>query len=302
MKISKLHLLPIKHQSSAGFTIIELLVSIAIVGVTSSLISYAVGSMISSNQNLGKEQNRRVEITRALDLIVRDIKSSTVSPVSGLSSDLPIIGTPILSLQLIDSPCSGAEAYKNRIVYSIQSQPATNKTALGPNVLYRSGLITTADGTLDCSSSADPTPIADAVSLGTMIAPSCGPTPAIPDDKFYSTGANGFYSCVNDNQVTVAILTKFSGNKIYGVSQTANSSSAIVIPETEPESCTVPRLIEGKPGEAALSPDAAQAAVTNNRLRYYRINTESGGTKVLTQTPLAGSKLPCDKGLVIYTY
>jgi prepilin-type N-terminal cleavage/methylation domain-containing protein len=298
MRISKLQFISKQHQSSAGFTIVELLVSIAIMGITSSLISYAVGSMISSNQTIGREQNRRLEVSRALDLIVRDIKISQILPISDVKNTLTVVGTPVLHLELVPPICTGADAYKNTIVYSIEPS-SSDKTAIGPNVIYRSGLITNIHGKLDCSESSDPVPVADAIDLGTMEEPICGPS---QDSQFYPTGSRGFYTCVYGTQVTVAILTKFSGNKMYGISQTTNSNSPVSIPSVEPNTCEVPQLIQSDTGQPALSPDAAQKAIENNRLRYYRINTQLGGTSVITQTPLAGSKIPCDTGLVIYTY
>jgi prepilin-type N-terminal cleavage/methylation domain-containing protein len=299
MKISKPKILLPKHSNSAGFTLVELLVSITIMGITSSLISYAIGSMISSNQALAKEQNRRTEISRAINLISDDIKLSTVSPVADIPSSITVItGTPILFLSPVSLNCT--DTNKNYIVYTIQAQ--SDSTAIGPNVIYRYGLIPDANGNFNCGDAAQTTPVADAVSLGSLTAPSCVAPTGTDTSDFSSTGTNGFYSCVSDNQVTVALFTKFSGNKIYGVSQTTNSGAAVTVSSTAVTTCTVPDLLTGGTGGVPLSPTEANTAITGANLRYYAINTESGGSTVLGQNPLAGSKIPCNKGLVTYTY
>jgi prepilin-type N-terminal cleavage/methylation domain-containing protein len=295
---NKLKIFLPKHQPSAGFTLVELLVSIAIMGITSSLISYAIGSMISSNQSLAKEQNRRTEVSRALELITTDIKGSIVEPVGNIPSSITVQGSPILYLKPLALETCSTDSNKV-IVYSIEPTTTSTTTAIGPNVIYRYGLISNSNGNYDCNDTPQSTPIADAVSLGSLTAPDCVATD-ITD--FYTTGTNGFYSCVSDNQVTVALLTKFAGNKIYGVTQTTNSGAPVTVSSTAGTTCTVPNLLTGGTGGVPFSPTEANTAIANANLRYYAINTESGGSTVLSQNPLPGSKIPCNKGLVTYTY
>lgn len=302
MKMFKLKIFILKRHASAGFTLVELLVSIAIMGVISSTISYAVGSMISSNQNLGQEQNRRTEVSRALELMTSDIKNSSIEPVptdyQTITSNA-VQGTPILYLKPL-SLATCADNSKKVIVYSVQAQSSTDKTALGPNVVYRYGLIPGTDGNYNCATdSVQSTPIADAISVGTMDPPTCEVSSASVDNSdFYSVGENGFYSCVSDKQVTVALFAKFSGSKIYGVSQTTNSGDPVTVSNTEVPLCDVPALI-GRTGAGSAT---VNQDIINASLRFYPINTASGGDTVLTQNPMADSKIPCDKGLVSYTY
>jgi prepilin-type N-terminal cleavage/methylation domain-containing protein len=72
MKTFRLKLFAPDCHTASGFTLIELLASIAIMGMTASFISFALSSIVSSNQNLGKEQNRRVEASRAVRIQVEE--------------------------------------------------------------------------------------------------------------------------------------------------------------------------------------------------------------------------------------
>jgi prepilin-type N-terminal cleavage/methylation domain-containing protein len=300
MKIFKLKILLPNHHPSAGFTLIELLVSIVIMGIISSSISYGLSLMISSNQTLGKEQNRRTEVSRALDLMVSDIKSANIEPVPAnyTTTNTSIVGTPVLYLKPL-SLATCPDNSKKVIVYSIQAQPATDKTALGPNVVYRYGLIPDTDGNYNCDEAVPSTPIADAISTGTMNPPTCSVSSATVDNSdFYNVGENGFYSCVSDKQVSVALFAKFSGSKIYGISQTTSSGDPVTISGTEITLCVVPDLI----GRTGAGSSTVNQDITTANLRFYSINTASGGDTVLTQNPMAGSRIPCNKGLVSYTY
>jgi prepilin-type N-terminal cleavage/methylation domain-containing protein len=298
MKMPKSNFIVKNYNASAGFTLVELLVSIAIMGITASLISYAIGSMISSNQSLAKEQNRRVEISRALDLMATDIRQSQVLPVTDAPSSLTGTGaTNVLYMKLISATCTGADDYKNGIVYSIKAKSSTDKTAIGPNIIYRYGLIPDSTGAINCSDTPSFTTIADAVSLGTMTPPVCNATstPTSPP-----SGVTGFYTCSSDQQVSIALFAKFSDTKTYAVSQSTTSGYIPNVTTTDTLTCTVPNLGGGT--TSAQTTTAANTAIDSAQLLRHGINTESGGNKVLTQNPPKDTKMPCNKGLVTYTY
>jgi prepilin-type N-terminal cleavage/methylation domain-containing protein len=321
---------------SAGFTLIELLMAIVVMGVVSSFISYALSSMINSNQNLAKEQNRRVEVSRALDLIANDLEISQIVPAT-----LPtgVTGaTPVLSMDIIKGACTTPNTAKNRISYYIKTVPTTSTSQLGPNVIYRHGLISRSDprdpantppylttnGKIDCSDSlptGDGDAIADAIDIGTTISQPTCISPAV------SNGTTGFYSCgVNINvnasnipteptipqQVSIALYTKLSNTKTYGLNRTFTSG---YVPDTTTTTndCTVPDLTSSTSTANTLTlandaiRDAARVTASTandalaNKLLGNGINIEGGGT-VITQNPLPGAKIPCGKGLVTYTY
>jgi prepilin-type N-terminal cleavage/methylation domain-containing protein len=181
-----------KHHCSQGFTLIEVLMAIVIMGFTASAISYALSWMLNSNQNLTKEQNRRVEATRALDLIAEDIRISQVAALGDTSRPaLPsgvITGTVVLDMDIVSAQIFGAggtptscpDAAKNRIVYSI-------KSVNNQNILYRYGLISNSDGEIKCTDDLqtnDGDRIADGISIAnntqTIAAPTCGSVAATP--------------------------------------------------------------------------------------------------------------------------
>jgi prepilin-type N-terminal cleavage/methylation domain-containing protein len=308
MKKSRLKLSD-RHHPSAGFTLLELLAAIAIMGLVSSFISYAVSSMITSNQNLAKEQNRRVEASRALDLIATDLQISQIVPAT-LPTGATSGAVAVLSMDIVTGACS--DVAKNRITYLIKPVAAGSTTEIGPNVIYRHGWISGADGTIDCTSTefpptGDGDAIADAIAIGTISLPTCtSPTGRI--------GSNGFYSCgVNigldpttkkptepaiPQQVSIALFSKLSNTKIAGINRTV-ASGYIPDTATPPTDCSVPDLTS-----TSKTPTAANTLITatGTTLLYNGINIESGGTRVLTQNPLPGAKLPCNKGLVTYTY
>jgi prepilin-type N-terminal cleavage/methylation domain-containing protein len=284
----------------AGFTLVELLMAISIMGITASLISVAVSSMISSNQNLVKEQNRRVEASRAIDLIANDVKVSqivTATKPAGASST----AVAVLSMDLVTGACS--DTTKNRITYLIKPVTAGSTTEIGPNVLYRHGVLSdVSNGAPACSDSlptGDGYPIADAIDRGTLDAPTCSSSAVL-------TGNTGFYSCVNNvaspqldaQQVSVALFSKLSGNKTYGINRTITSGFSPNTP-TSTNDCNVPDITS-----TTKTPTQANTAITaaGTTLLYNGIDIEAGGTTVITQNPLAGTKLPCNKGLVTYTY
>jgi prepilin-type N-terminal cleavage/methylation domain-containing protein len=296
MKISKLKLSSHDRDAVAGFTMIELLVSIAVMGITASLVSYGIGTMISSNQNLAKEQNRRVEASRALDMITADVKLSRIQSARTLPSG--VSGTLVLDMDLVTGTIC-TDATKNRIIYTIQ---ASGSDEIGPNVVYRYGLISGSDGTIDCTGGTPVnTPIADAItitnSISNIIAPTCN-SPAVSTPSSPPTGVNGFYSCVSDNQVSVVLFSKLSNTKIYGVNRTINSGYIPDVP-TATNDCDVPDL---GVGSTPKSPTDANTAISNANLLYNGINLEVSGTQVLSQTPPSGTKIACNKGLVTYTY
>jgi prepilin-type N-terminal cleavage/methylation domain-containing protein len=309
MKTSILKLSTHRNCNSAGFTLIELLVSIVIMGLVSSFISYAVGSMITSNQSLAKEQNRRVEASRAIDLIANDVRISTIQP-STTSAPSGVTGTIVLDLlissgSVVDgsstvSACS--DSTKNRIVYLIK--PSTSGSEIGPNVLYRYGLVAGSNGKINCADTL-PTdngyPIADAINNAVTTPVTCN-TPAV----FRSS--SGFYSCTSDNQVSIALFSKLSSTKTYGINRTINSGFIPSTP-TATEDCTVPDLTSS--AATANTPSLANDAIRDAtpvttttftpKLLSNGINIENG-SRVQNQSPLPGAKLACGKGLVTYTY
>lgn len=301
-KIFRLKLSNKNNRDSDGFTLIELLMAIVVMGLTASAISFAVNSMMSSNQKLATEQNRRVEASRAIDLIANDVQISKIvsisTPPSGraaISTLTPAVqGTPVLDMDVISST---AGTCADRIIYSVA--PITTGQ-IGPNVLYRYGRISNANGTLDCTTDIVSTQIADAISINNLRPPECNAvsTPA-------ANSTLGFYSCVNSTQasdtqqVSIALFSKLSSSKTYGVNRTV-ISGVVTDPTATSTDCVVPTLVNTT--VSALTDPPTAFAPPSSSLFYHRINLDLGGSQVTAQTPSADSKLLCNKGLVSYTY
>jgi prepilin-type N-terminal cleavage/methylation domain-containing protein len=371
MKISKLIRQAKYDDPNAGFTLIELLLAIALTGIVSTIISSGISMMISSNQKLAAEQNRRLEVSRVLDTIVYDIQKAknvngtqnttivdgakTATPAANIGAaitaaieaadspenratitatsnvnifepTLDTLGTPVLFLE-IPVICKRNDALgieqtygTERVIYSIKAKQS-GEQRLGPNILYRFGRITDADGNVDClpGSEAAFTPIADKITAPTTNVPSCSATA----DNL-SIGSNGFYSCVSDTQVSISIYAELNNRRdsqtiIAGFNRTSTAgsdSTTFTTDTTAPAAapsqlCKVPPLVSTSPlttpsgaataiGAAEIEPPPTSGATTAPLL-YSGVNLK-GGTEVISQTPLEGTTIPCGKGLVTYTY
>jgi prepilin-type N-terminal cleavage/methylation domain-containing protein len=323
MKIFRLKRSP-QHDPSLGFTLVEVLMAISILGMTASLISYAVSQMITTNQKLAKEQDRRVELSRALDLIANDVKISTIDttgravPKKADGVTDAISGTVVLDMDVVagDALDGGtaattcATATKNRIIYTIR---ASSSTEIGPNVLYRYGLISNSAGKIDCGGTLldDGYAIADALSIDNttraITPPTCGSSAA--------TGERGFYTCVKDNQVSLAVYiatqsiktsSGYTNTKTYGINRNVISGATVATVSKTPELwCLVPNIV-GQTNSAAATAIATVASTvdTTQTLRANAIRTEvSANDEIVTsQYPAPNTKLPCDGGMVTYTY
>ncbi len=305
-----------KSDFSQGFTLIELLMAIAIMAVTASAITYALSWMLTSNQNLDKEQSRRVEATRALDLITSDIRISNVVDPAGTSRTAPtgVTGTVVLDMDMESAPILGevaptacATPAKNRIVYSVKTD------ANGHNILYRHGLVSNSDGKIDCSKllqTTDGDKIADALAISninqTIPVPSCGLTTA--------PGTVGFYACKSANKISLAVYVatqraknaagNYVNTKTYGTSRTIVSGESIPALASSVELCSVPTIIgdtktvaDGDIGNTK-STDTTKNLIPN----AIKLNFDNSANTVLTQIPSPNTQIPCDGGLVTYTY
>ena len=330
MKISKLNQFNHTDNTSAGFTLIELLVSISIMGIVSALVGTGITFMVSSNQKLAAAQSRRVEVSHALDVISYDIRKAenvngtqnyteaggvkTPAPAATVTDAILADGgtvptgfTPVLFLK-ISIVCNDSTIIPERVIYTTKAKIAGDGL-VGPNVLYRYGRIADENDSIPCSGN-DPVnvPIADNITpvVPAATTPTCVAPAATPAPEATGVGANGFYTCVSDTQVSIALFAKLSDTLIYGDNRTITSGSitptatvtggSIATPTTIVY-CEVPDLLT-----TPKTPSQANTAIrTDKDLSYAGIPT-TGGSNVVSQTPSALSKIPCKKGLVTYTY
>ena len=320
MKISKLNQFNHTDNTSAGFTLIELLVSISIMGVVFALVGTGITFMVSADQKLAAAQSLRTEISHALDVISYDIRkaenvnglrnsptpAATVTAAIGASPPLNLsVYTPVLFLN-ISIICSDNTIVSEPVIYSTKANAEDGR--VGSHVLYRYGRIADKDDKIPCSSVAENAPIADNITPATT-PPTCV-APAATTPAATREGANGFYTCVSDNQVSIALFAKLTDTLIYGDNRTITSGSisststvvgGSLTTATAADNCTVPDLLT-----TPTTPSAANTTILTESLPYKGLSytgiATSGGTNVVSQTPSAGSKIPCKTGLITYTY
>jgi prepilin-type N-terminal cleavage/methylation domain-containing protein len=355
MKVSKINQFNHTDNVSTGFTLIELLVSISIMGVVFALAGTGITYMISSDQKLAAAQGRRTEVSHALDVISYDIRkaenvngirntpsvanvadavaasvaNTTATDGEGsLGSSWDSSFTPVLFLKIsiicndnATTPPQNKIVHE-RVIYSTKVK-AAGDGRVGPNILYRYGRIADEDDNIPCNyisatntvTVAAPVnvPISDNIIAATTPPTCVAPTATTPAAT--SEGANGFYTCVSDNQVSIALFAKLTNPLIYGdnrtitsgsITSTATVTGGTVAAATAADDCEVPDLLTTPTTLSAANTSISTAPTvltpTSNKGLSYTGIAISGGTNVISQTPSAGSKIPCKKGLVTYTY
>lgn len=308
---------------SAGFTLVELLVAMAITGVVISAAGFGLVTIMGADKKAQAETARRIELNRGLDFIAEEIRmarrvnttealelaaTTGTSPTttaalavtnSGLS--LPTAaGTAVLYLEIPVGSCSGTQVI-DKVVYDIRSSSGTNW--LAPRIVNRYGRIPANNGTVDPCSSPVSKALVDSIS-DTGNAPQCD-SPAI------LSGTEGFYACVNRRQVNLALIGRVVGP--YGNTEVYNTLGTIFVrggvssfsssPSPTPSSSPSPLCTQIVPNVIGMSaPGAANTAITNAGLAPAGFADLTNHTKgqVQTQSPTSGS-LPCG-GTVTYHY
>jgi prepilin-type N-terminal cleavage/methylation domain-containing protein len=189
-------------RNAAGFSLVEVLVSIVITGILSVLVSYSLNFMLSSNQKLAKEENRRVELNRALEMINNDVRmSQKVSKTlpTGMTNPLGSDDTLVLYLEVPKTTSTDTD----KVMYYL-------KTTGNKREVYRRGVIPDANGSINSSTVAS---VLIAREIANTVNSAVAAT-ACDRDK-------GFYACVTDNQATVSIAGNLGGgNSPYEATQT----------------------------------------------------------------------------------
>lgn len=241
------------QNSSAGFTLVELLLAALISAVVSSIAGLGIVTITTLNQRAEAKTERRIDLSRAFDFMSNEVRMArkinrtattvangttiTLADVvtsSGLSlSDLGSYGTialyletPITSTIPAICPAGGpnaglappAPADHDRVVYDIRS--GTNGW-LGPRVIGRYGRIPRSDGTINpCSNPVANDTLVD--SIADTPAPANSPTPTCPSPAILS-GTEGFYACVDGGQVNFYLNSDLPGTEVHNLTSKAVS-------------------------------------------------------------------------------
>ncbi|MDV2992080.1 MAG: hypothetical protein N4J56_001734 [Chroococcidiopsis sp. SAG 2025] len=131
VKLSKL----IRNQNpSTGFTLVELLVAVAITTLVVSAAGFGLAAITENNKKAKVETERRTELNRALDFISDEVRQAKkiANDVSTDLSNAPDFDTtnktPVLSLQI--------PGVSQRVIYYVAS---SSSPWIGPKVIYRWG-------------------------------------------------------------------------------------------------------------------------------------------------------------------
>jgi prepilin-type N-terminal cleavage/methylation domain-containing protein len=223
MRLIKLKLLIYASKSSAGFTLIELIVAMMLSAILMGMTSYGLFLMTNKNLAAEAETQRRTQLNRALEYISEDIRMARViNPASSytISSVTPTcaIATPILSLTIPDG------AGIKTVVYYLNDLSSCTSAQ---TVWLKSGVIKRVDLGSSVSTNiidGNGQELVDAIS--NTVAPTCASGTISP-----ATNAKGFYVCLdnptNARKVELHLRAKLSAesSEIYQVSSQAFARS-----------------------------------------------------------------------------
>jgi prepilin-type N-terminal cleavage/methylation domain-containing protein len=178
-------------KATAGLTLVELLIAIALSSVVVSAAGFGLVTMMESNKDLETKTVRRIELNRAIEYISEDIRMANRIEAIPVGSTLPSGATGIFMLTLPDDNPDDTVLTPTNIVYFIK---ASTTTWLPPYTIYRakndySGGVSIVDLTATGVSE-----LVDAIA-----APTASPTCS----SGTLAGANGFYACIGSDNRTV---------------------------------------------------------------------------------------------------
>jgi prepilin-type N-terminal cleavage/methylation domain-containing protein len=124
-----------------GFTLVELLLALAITGLVMTLAGSGLYALMTANDRSQSETMDRLELERALAFMSDEIKMSrqVTNVVTAIHGFNPASGVASSSIQpiLVLSPASNSRLDKP-IVYYL-AEPPNSSVWLGPRVIYRWG-------------------------------------------------------------------------------------------------------------------------------------------------------------------
>jgi prepilin-type N-terminal cleavage/methylation domain-containing protein len=132
-----------RGSKEGGFTLFELLISLAITGIVISLAGSGLYTLMTANQRSQIETTDRLELEQALAFMTDEIKMSQQvmvdMPLSSTATDRfrPASGIRDMQSILILKPASNS-GLKNPIIYYL-ADPPNDSVWIGPRVIYRWG-------------------------------------------------------------------------------------------------------------------------------------------------------------------
>lgn len=271
-------------KSSAGFTLVELLVAMVITTILVSLAGSGLVSIMSANQKVAAETERRVNLNRALDFIADEIR---------MANSLSAGGTGATKTLHLTIPSDSTNP--NRVYYIGSS----DSNWVGPNTVFR------AVGTYSTSAS---------VSGGKMIVDAITDPASAPSCSGTLAGANGFYACIQNNRVVELYLygkltdAYNNQNGIYEAKTKVFARSAIPTPTPTPTPTSTPTSTPTPtptptpmctvPNFNGVKANNAQGIWTNAGFNGTFTKNGNGNFTINSQSLPAGSK-PCSSSITV---
>jgi prepilin-type N-terminal cleavage/methylation domain-containing protein len=133
----------IEHYGDRGFTLVELLLAVALSGLVMMLAGSGLYVLMSANDRSQSETMNRLELERALAFITDEIKmsrqihSNIPTPASSIPGFQAASGSSRVQPILVLTPPANSRL-TNPIVYYL-ADPPNSSVWLGPRVIYRWG-------------------------------------------------------------------------------------------------------------------------------------------------------------------
>jgi prepilin-type N-terminal cleavage/methylation domain-containing protein len=144
-----------QFRSDTGFTLLELIVALALTGITITLTGSGLLAIMNANQRHQREISDRLELEQSLAFMTDEIKMSSQIDINPLGNNLLNFTNPALFFQpaksvtniepiLVLTPGTGT-GLTQPIVYYLATPPKTSIWH-GPQVIYRWGPTLMQDG------------------------------------------------------------------------------------------------------------------------------------------------------------
>ena len=211
MKKNNISKLIYRSKSSAGFTLIELIMASVLGVIVIGVAGFGLNQVLRASRDGNAAAERRSEVARAYDFISDEIRKAELIEPDATNADgytVTLGENVVLALklpeidneELLDS--DNNDTNEARVIYYVSTPPA-NSVWRGPRVLYRWGPPLDANGDYSPRASAsDPSnwvkqPLLDEIA-GNSITLSC-------ETGWIASAAAGFGACISPNNKTAQL-------------------------------------------------------------------------------------------------
>lgn len=195
-----------KLSSTKGFTLTELMIAALATTTIISASGWGLVNMTQLSRSSNAESERRVELNRSLDFISTEVREATEILQSALPSEFSPSATEVVKSTVQPALQLRIRGLPRPVIYYLASPAPSNKTWLGPKVVYRWGPDFAEDGSYKNETNLAAwkhQPVIDSIN-DKGETPQCDQgNPSDPTDNWKpipSSGQLGFYACVDPTQ------------------------------------------------------------------------------------------------------